>query len=105
MPPSSSAVFSFTSCPRGFHRIRNYGLFANGSRAESLARARELLAVSAHRAETDAPAQDNAQEPNVLALPCPCCGGRMIIIETFQRGGQPRYRPSASRVAVRIDTS
>jgi len=91
--------------PKGFHRIRNYGLFANGSRAESLARARELLAVSAHRAETDAPAQDNAQEPNVLALPCPCCGGRMIIIETFERGGQPRYRPSASRVAVRIDTS
>src|SRR5271166_4675131 len=48
--------------PRGFHRIRHYGLFANGSRAESLARARELLAVSAHRAENDAPAQDNAQE-------------------------------------------
>jgi putative transposase/transposase-like zinc-binding protein len=91
--------------PKGFHRIRHYGLFANGSRAESLARARELLAVSAHRAETDAPAQDNAQEPNVLALPCPCCGGRMIIIETFERGGQPRYRPSASRAAVRIDTS
>jgi len=91
--------------PKGFHRIRHYGLFANGSRAENLARARELLAVSAHRAETDAPAQDNAQESNVLALPCPCCGGRMIIIETFERGGQPRYRPSASRVPIRIDTS
>jgi len=91
--------------PKGFHRIRHYGLFANGSRAEFLARARELLAASAHRAETDAPAQDNAQEPNVLALPCPCCGGRMIIIETFERGSQPRYRPSASRVAIRIDTS
>ena len=91
--------------PKGFHRIRHYGLFANGSRAEGLARARELLAVSARRTETDAPAQGNDQEPNVLALPCPCCGGRMIIIETFERGGQPRYRPSASRVAVRIDTS
>jgi len=91
--------------PKGFHRIRHYGLFANGARAETLARARELLAVSAHRTETDAPAQGNDQEPNVLARPCPCCGGRMIIIETFERGGQPRYRPSASRVAIRIDTS
>ena len=91
--------------PKGFHRIRHYGLFANGCRAQSLAHARELLAVTAHRAETDAPVQGNAQETNVLALPCPCCGGRMIIIETFERGCQPRYRPSASSIAVRIDTS
>ena len=48
--------------PRGFHRIRHYGLLANGSRAETLARARKLLAVTADRAETDAPAQGNAQE-------------------------------------------
>jgi Putative transposase/Transposase zinc-binding domain len=52
--------------PKGFHRIRHYGLFANGSRTDTLARARELLAVTAHRAETDAPPQGNAQEPNVL---------------------------------------
>ena len=32
--------------PRGFHRIRHYGLFANGSRADNIARARDLLAVS-----------------------------------------------------------
>jgi hypothetical protein len=89
--------------PKGFHRIRHYGLFANGSRAETLARARELLAVTANHA--DAPVQGNAQEPNVFALPCPCCGGRMIVIETFGRGCQPRYRPSTSSVATRIDTS
>jgi hypothetical protein len=29
--------------PAGFHRIRHYGLFANGGRAENLARARQLL--------------------------------------------------------------
>jgi Putative transposase len=29
--------------PDGFHRIRHYGLFANGSRAENIARARQLL--------------------------------------------------------------
>ena len=31
--------------PKGFHRIRHYGLFANGNRAERIAKARELLAV------------------------------------------------------------
>jgi Putative transposase len=31
--------------PDGFHRIRHYGLFANGTRANNIARARELLAV------------------------------------------------------------
>jgi hypothetical protein len=40
-------------------------------------------------------------EPKPLSHPCPCCGGRMIIIETFQRGSSPRYRPAA----IRIDTS
>ena len=29
--------------PAGFHRIRHYGLFASGSRADNIARARELL--------------------------------------------------------------
>jgi hypothetical protein len=33
--------------------------------------------------------------------PCPCCGGRMVIIETFLRGAAPRYRPAV----IRIDTS
>ncbi len=33
--------------PSGFHRIRHYGLFANGGRAENLARARHLLAMPA----------------------------------------------------------
>ena len=32
--------------PDGFHRIRHYGLFASGTRADNIARARELLAVS-----------------------------------------------------------
>jgi hypothetical protein len=31
--------------PHGFHRIRHYGLFANGNRGANIARARELLAV------------------------------------------------------------
>ena len=32
--------------PQGFHRIRHYGLFASGTRADNIAQARELLAVA-----------------------------------------------------------
>jgi hypothetical protein len=85
--------------PGGFHRIRHYGLFANGGRAENLARARELLGVSPTQSE---PSDTDADEPPMHSLPCPCCGGRMIIIETFERGCTPRHRPT---IPIRIDTS
>ena len=39
--------------PKGFHRIRHYGLLASGNRAANIARARELLAAPlARRPET-----------------------------------------------------
>ena len=85
--------------PKGFHRIRHYGLLANGNRADNIARARELLAVPKPR--NDAASADPS-EPPTREHPCPCCGGRMIIIETFERGGSPRTRPAGS---IRIDTS
>jgi hypothetical protein len=88
--------------PSGFHRIRHYGLFANGGRAENIARARQLLNVPAmQRGSADADSTDDG-EPQELSHPCPCCGGRMIIIEAFERGSAPRCRPNAS---IRIDTS
>jgi hypothetical protein len=88
--------------PGGFHRIRHYGLFANGGRAENIGRARQLLNVPAIQRKTgDADSTDDS-DPQELSHPCPCCGGRMIIIETFERGSAPRYRPNAS---IRIDTS
>ncbi len=85
--------------PSGFHRIRHYGLFANGGRTANIARARELLGVVAP--VTD-PADANDGEVTALSQPCPCCGGRMIIIETFERGAQPRAPPTATS---RIDAS
>jgi hypothetical protein len=88
--------------PGGFHRIRHYGLFANGGRAENIARARQLLDMPATRSEPNDADGTDGGEPQTLAHPCPCCGGRMIIIETFERGCAPRYRPT---VAIRIDTS
>jgi putative transposase/transposase-like zinc-binding protein len=88
--------------PTGFHRIRHYGLFANGSRADNIAQARKLLAVPTPKIKADQTA--DATEPEALSHPCPCCGGRMIIIETFERGSTPRYRPTPP-TAIRIDTS
>jgi hypothetical protein len=91
--------------PKGLHRIRHYGLFANGNRAANIARARELLAVRSRPkpAETSATAADD--ELRVLPRPCRCCGGRMIIIETFARGCQPKHRPAPATAVIRIDTS
>jgi len=62
-----------------------------------------LLDVPAARPEAGDTNCAQTNEP--LAQPCPCCGGRMIVIETFQRGSSPRYRPSASTAVIRIDTS
>ena len=88
--------------PKGLHRIRHYGLFANGSRVENLAKARALLAVSAPQPIDEPP---TSAASDALAHPCPCCGGRMLIIETFERGATPRYRSSRPAVEIRIDTS
>ena len=90
--------------PKGLHRIRHYGLFANGNRVANIARARELLAVPSRSKEPHT-AEARTDQARVLPRPCPCCGGRMIIIETFARGCQPKYRPTHAPVTIRIDTS
>jgi hypothetical protein len=76
--------------PKGFHRIRHYGLLASAGRKTNVARARRLLAVP--------PEVEPAEpvEPTDARPPCPCCGGRMIIIETFQPWTQPRAPPASS---------
>jgi Zn finger protein HypA/HybF involved in hydrogenase expression len=76
--------------PKGFHRIRHYGLLANGNRAETLARARQLLAMPPPEADCDRTV-DQASEPSGNTYPCPACGGRMVIIETFEPGATPRH--------------
>src|SRR6201997_4662193 len=89
--------------PKGFHRIRYYGLLAKSSCAENLARARQLLAVPKPEGKPDnSGGTDEAAASSHL---CPCCGGRMLIIEAFAPGCQPPPRPSATTVAIRIDTS
>src|SRR3546814_4351104 len=80
--------FLLHALPRGFHRIRHYGLLASARRKDHLERARRLLNVA------PAPADDPPDEPE--AQLCPCCGGTMIIIEVFERRYQPRPPPQPS---------
>jgi hypothetical protein len=92
--------------PKGFHRIRHYGLLANGSRAENIAKVRALLAVLPMAAVDGAETEQEVEPDGSRALPrpCPCCGGRMIVIEVFARGCEPRYRPPVA-APVWTDTS
>jgi hypothetical protein len=61
-----------------------------------------LLAAAIPRQQDERPKDDDQPEPRVLAHPCPCCGGRMIVIETFERGRASR---GFSLGELRIDTS
>ena len=78
--------------PKGFHRIRHYGLLASAARKANIARARELLAAPEPQTVRDA-TTSTAAAPNDHRPPCPCCGGRMIIVATFEHGGGPRDPP------------
>jgi hypothetical protein len=92
--------------PKGFHRIRHYGLLASATCKTNIARVRELIAMSVP--VTNSPVEHNDADPAAGVAadhrpPCPCCGGRMIIVETFERCGAPRAPPS-SDLGVRSAT-
>jgi hypothetical protein len=92
--------------PCGFHRIRHCGLLASGTKTETIARARQLIAAVAPVQTVHQPQPpDSAAATDQATHPCPCCGGRMNIIETFKRGSTPHHRPTGPIIAVRIDTS
>jgi Putative transposase len=88
--------------PSGFHRIRHYGLIAGAVRAQNIERARHLLAAAQAAPQRPRAEADDQAEDVSPARRCPCCGGRMVIIETFE-GPRPWRSPSPSR--IRIDSS
>lgn len=86
--------------PKRQHRIRHYGFFGNGKRAAHIAKIRQLLGANT-------PDQDHVNDdslgdepPRVLALPCPCCGGQLIIVETIAPERHPRAPPGTARAAA-----
>jgi putative transposase len=76
--------------PQGFHRIRYYGWLTSQSRVRNIARIRELLAAPLIPIDAIKAVNGEPEEPKTPEHPCPCCGGRMRIIE----GQQPKHRRS-----------
>jgi len=82
--------------PPGFVRIRHFGLLANRTRQEKLARCRHLLAIVAAAATALLPTQNGAtpgaSAPVVTPAQCPACGGgplRILAVLAPQRGIPP----------------
>ena len=89
--------------PKGFHRIRHYGLFASSVRAGNLAAMRALIALCSLLPQVNAaPKPDAAGELVEPGEHCPHCGSRMLIVERFAGACRPRKAPSA---ATGFDTS
>ena len=94
----------------GGHRIRHYGLLASSrTKADTIERARELIAATAPsqppRSTMPDQAPFGAEATGKPEHPCPCCGGRMVIIELFEAGTTPRNNPTVPAYVIRIDTS
>ncbi|WP_340290652.1 IS91 family transposase [Sulfitobacter pontiacus] len=83
--------------PDRFHRIRHYGLLASAQRKANIAKVRDLIGASAPEQE---PQPEDDPAPLTLREPCPCCGGTMLIIETFKRGQVPRSRAPPRKQAA-----
>ncbi|MEM9231615.1 MAG: IS91 family transposase [Pseudomonadota bacterium] len=88
--------------PKGQHRIRHYGFYGNGNRAANIARIWGLLGARTPSREDagDASECDINQPPRVLALPCPCCGGQLIIVEAIAPAQHPRAPPKPKKAAA-----
>jgi hypothetical protein len=88
--------------PNGFHRIRHYGLLANANRADNIALARQLLGLPDPAPSSGESSGTDGGHEGEEWRTCPCCGGHMIIVETFEPGCQPRLWPSP---AIGFDSS
>lgn len=80
--------------PKGQHRIRHYGFFSNGNRAEKISHIRSLLAVAPPPQSGEETTEIDDDQPRILELPCPACPactGCIIIIESFP----PQHQPGA----------
>lgn len=88
--------------PKGQHRIRHYGFFGNGNRVANIARIRQLLGAKTpdQRPDDDDSHGNSDDPPRVLALPCPCCGGQLIIVETITPAQHSRAPPKPQRAAA-----
>lgn len=84
--------------PSGFHRIRHYGLLANGSRRLGLAAARQLLGVHADAtaAIADEAAANDEPASKPLTFVCRHCGRPMVILRLLAPEPSIRAPPRAA---------
>jgi hypothetical protein len=79
--------------PRGLHCIRYYGFFANALRTDHLIKAQALLDPESQTTDKEEVALALRESQSACTFICPLCSSPMIIIDTFERGQQPRAPP------------
>ncbi len=84
--------------PSGFHRIRHYGLLANGGRRTHLARVRELLAEPASTVPSEPESAETSSGSSRPTFVCPDCGAPMAIVGTWTRRTSIRAPPQATSI-------
>ena len=85
--------------PRGLHRIRYYGFFANALRAHHLIKAQALLNPEPQYTAREKKEVESGQGLPASTFICPLCSAPMIIIDTFERGQQARAPPMRREAA------
>ncbi len=96
---SSSAAFSCTCCPGASTAFAITGSSPTPA-APQTSQEPARCSAPTRPPPTRSP-EVKPEEPRVAPCPCPRCGARMIVIEVFARGCQPRWRPRPGR----FDTS
>ena len=90
--------------PRGFVKVRHYGLLANRGRAAKLARCRYVLGVVVP-AQQAAAAAGAAETPTEAARRCPHCGGELVVLEVWPRPRAGEVVAAPPVAAAAVDTS
>ena len=90
--------FLFHVLPDGMHRIRHFGILANGCRAATLDCAREALGAVGYTAPGETAEglqahheQDREREPEIVTAPVACshCGGVLRLVRDIPRWQEP----------------
>lgn len=72
--------------PKGYQRIRHYGLLHGSTRQQKLQQCRMLLGVACVTKAVEKDRSELLAEIGIDLLCCPCCGkGRLVRVRTFDR--------------------
>jgi predicted RNA-binding Zn-ribbon protein involved in translation (DUF1610 family) len=87
--------------PRGFVRIRSFGLLANRGRDEQLARCRRLLGCQERETVTETGELPGSSSANEDSLRCPACGqGTLLLVARTPRPRQSELVASTYQLRI-----